>query len=73
MSVAPPEMEQDTTEAEDAYKVSDLIFPAASFLYERDLVSFSVNNKLLRGMVALSCLSLRVCVLTIAVKCQQGG
>lgn len=47
--VIPQEMEQDTTEAEDAYKVSDLIFPPASFLYERDLVSFSVNNKLLRG------------------------
>lgn len=52
MSVSiPPEIEQDTAEAEDAYKVSDLIFPPASFLYERDLVSFSVNNKLLKGWV----------------------
>jgi hypothetical protein len=52
------EIEQDTAEAEDAYKVSDLIFPPASFLYESDLVSFSVNNKLLRGddLIDLCCM-----------------
>lgn len=59
MSIVPPEIEQDTAEAEDAYKVSDLIFPPANFLYERDLVSFSVNNKLLRGTVSMH--KLRFC------------
>lgn len=50
-AAVPQEIERDTAEAEDAYKISDLIFPPTSFLFDQDLVSFSVNNKLLRGIL----------------------
>lgn len=47
--IAPPEMEQDSADAED-FKISDLIFSnSLNFIFEKPSASLSVNNKLLRG------------------------